>query len=380
MPKTITPTSIRPVGEHVSLKQQALPARYAGFSEQYVGSGTMALQYAVQQIKAQHRHPRCEIMLPAYACPDLVSACIGAGVTPILVDLGPNSPFPSLDAIKDKLTQHSAGVILINFLGLSPPKRLFDDISALGLMTIEDRAQSFEPAHEAGKLLGDYVIFSFGKGKPVSLLGGGLCLSRSANTATDATEQKSNTSDSKIPWTFRLKASLYNLVIQPFFYYCLLKVPGLSIGETHYKAPEPIENLPAFKHHLIRANIGRQHAINQNAQDQLTQAAAAKGLHSFGSAPYEQRLLRLPFLAPNKQHRDTVLTQLNASGIGASAMYNTPLPNIKGTPLDSAQREAAYPNALDFADRLITLPCHSGVRGPAFKRILSALADTQISN
>jgi len=396
MPSAIFPNFIRPVGEAVSLKQSSSPTSYEGFSEYYVGSGTMALQYALQQVKAEaekrlalnagrqqndqsKQAKPCEILIPAYACPDLVSACIGANVTPVLVDLAPGSPFPSLDAIKEKLTEHTAGVILVNFLGLSPPKDLFDNIKALGLASIEDRAQSFVCAADANQLLGDYVIFSFGKGKPISLLGGGLALSRSVSTTTDSTNdthEKSITRCSKTPWSFRLKVTLYNIVIQPFFYYWLLKVPGLNIGETQYKTPEPLASMPIFKRSLINTNIEHQNQTNQSAQDRLTQAAISNGLQPIGNTHYKQRLLRLPLLAQNKPHRDTVLRQLNVGGIGASAMYNTPLPNIEGVPLQAVQREMTYTNALDFAERLITLPCHSGMKESDIKHVVSALALT----
>ena len=224
MLRTILPSYIRPVGEPVSLKQSSAPVSYQGFSERYLGSGTMALQYALQQVQsaqnqqtsASNQAARCEILLPAYACPDLVSACIGAGVIPVLVDLAPDSAFPSLASIKEKLTAQTTGVILINFHGISPPKDLFDDIKALGLASIEDRAQSFICPSEASQLLGDYVIFSYGKGKPVSLLGGGLVLSRSTSATKDATGNKISTNNKNDsppappPWTFRLKVALYN--------------------------------------------------------------------------------------------------------------------------------------------------------------------------
>lgn len=380
MLNTILPRSVRPVGEPITLEQGAIPVRYKGFTEHYVGSGTMALQLALQYIKKRSGKAECEIMLPAYACPDLVSACVGASVTPILVDLEPETPFPALASIKENMTERTAGVVLVNFLGLSPPPSLFESINALGLETVEDRAQCFAAASSADQLLGDHVIFSFGKGKPISLLGGGLTLSRSTGADTNISQAVEGGDETpgvlqmKQPWAFQVKVSLYNAVIRPFFYYCLLKVPGLAIGETHYKDPEPIDKLPLFKRLMIQPNIQKQDGTNTAAQLRLAQLTSSIGLQAIGDQPYQQRLLRLPLLANDLNHRDRVLEHLNARGIGASAMYNTPLPGVKGTPLDEVQCHKPYPNAQNFADRLITLPCHSGVSNLDLDRVASAVA------
>jgi len=54
-------------------------------------------------------------------------------------------------------------------------------------------------------------------------------------------------------------------------------------------------------------------------------------------------------------------------------MYQTTLPNIEDTPLSEAQKQKFYPCAQSFADRLLTLPCHSDVSASSLSKIADIL-------
>mgnify|MGYP003632111363 FL=1 len=362
---------IRPVGESISTNQGKPIDAYPGYDTQFYGSGTMALQQALNLAKAKSGSAQAEVLLPAYACPDLISACVGADVKAVLMDnAAPNSPFPSIETIKQLTNENTAAVILVNFLGISPSSQLFNDIKELKLLIIEDRAQSFIPPEETSLLIGDYIVFSFGKGKPVSLLGGGALLIKDQNTPNSIGDHQEQ-ANAKLPWLIRL----YNLIIQPFFYYFLMKTPGLSIGETHYHVPEKITLMDNARLALLDSNIDKQYRSRQPfAQEQLyTICASPKNIQAL-SSELPQLLLRFPILCNNQLTRDQILSQLNQQGIGASKMYKTTLPNIEGTPLSEAQKQNPYPCAQSFADRLLTLPCHSDVGVSSLSKIADILS------
>jgi len=360
---------VRPVGESISIRQGAPIADYATYDMQLYASGTMALQQALSLAKERAHSTQPEVLLPAYACPDLISACVGAGVNAVLLDLdSPASPFPTIDVIKQHTNEHTIAVILVNFLGISPEKKLFDAIKELRLLAIEDRAQCFIAPEEASQLNGDYVIFSFGKGKPVSLLGGGALLVKdhkdSRHSADLRTPEERN---SKLPWLIRL----YNLIILPAFYYLLMKIPALSIGETHYHAPEAVTLMDSSRRALLQSNIEKQYrSLSRFAQKRLyAMCTPLSDIQALGNSELNPSLLRFPLLCKDRESRDLILSKLNRQGIGASKMYQTILPNIKGTPLSDSQQLKDYPNAQKFADRLLTLPCHSGVNTASLRKI-----------
>jgi len=366
---------IRPVGESISTQQGKPIDDYARYDMQLYASGTMALQQALSLAKQNSDSTHPEVLLPAYACPDLISACVGAEVNAVLVDIeSATSPFPSIETIKQHSNENTIAIILVNFLGISPEPVLFDAVRALGLLIIEDRAQSFITPEEATQLMGDYVIFSFGKGKPVSLLGGGALLIK-----TSPSFIKTNTpplsadilvavkQDLKLPWLIRL----YNLIVLPFFYHLLMKVPGLSIGETHYHAPKKITPLDNSRRLLLRANIDKQYRT-RSSQAQKTLYTLYKHsteIHTLGNIKFTPALLRFPMLCKDLATRDRLVTKFNTHGIGASKMYQTILPNMNGTPLSELEQQKSYPNAQQFANRLLTLPCHSGVNATSLQKM-----------
>src|SRR5262245_23054839 len=83
----------RPVPLALAAADPAPLARLSGpLSLGLYGSGTEALAAALCEARRLARTPpgvRPEAVLPAYGCPDLVSACVFAGVHPRLVDNAP---------------------------------------------------------------------------------------------------------------------------------------------------------------------------------------------------------------------------------------------------------------------------------------------------
>ncbi|GAA0839846.1 hypothetical protein GCM10009113_03960 [Marinobacter szutsaonensis] len=55
------------------------------------------------------------------------------------------------------------------------------------------------------------------------------------------------------------------------------------------------------------------------------------------------------------------MKKLNENGIGANAFYERVLPEIVDAPAVNHLLAGAYPEATDFASRLVTLPTHEGV-------------------
>ena len=62
-------------------------------ASRFYQSGTAALAAAISAAKLLKNKNYPEVILPAYACPDLVSAAVFAGVKPVLVDLEAERPW-----------------------------------------------------------------------------------------------------------------------------------------------------------------------------------------------------------------------------------------------------------------------------------------------
>ncbi|MAM88064.1 MAG: hypothetical protein CME36_12240 [unclassified Hahellaceae] len=392
---------VRPVGhpiitERGSRHTATSSTVYADYAPCYVNSGTAALQLAIQiavrcaiedDSNTSLKVPsEAEVIVPAYGCPDLITACVGAKVKPVLVDsCDPRSPFPGFKQIAEAISPKTVAVIAANFLGKSPEldKAQWQALRTRGARhIIEDRAQAFPFSSEEQSFFGDTVVASFGKGKPVSLLGGGMLLiNRQYHHLCDFSQYNPRAVSTLERLKIEAKIAAYNLVITPAVYAQLLKVPGLNIGATSYKPPLPIVPLDQARLSWLPANAYRlenNFELRALIERLLRIVSFNYKLSLIGSSQDElyeaRRMLRFPVLAESKAHRDDLLKRFHKAGIGTSAMYGKALPDMADVPLSDEVRKADFSNARSFADRLFTLPCHEDVTDETVKAIEDVLA------
>jgi dTDP-4-amino-4,6-dideoxygalactose transaminase len=377
---------LRPVGSPVPFprirERQELPWA-ALYHTEFMCSGTEALSLAVAI--AIHRHSQVstpEVIVPAYGCPDLVSAIIAQGGKPVLVDLVPNGPHMNDIGVREAMTPSTVAVVGVGFLGI--PERL-EELSGIcrehNLLLIEDSAQCFPPA-SASKPHADLVVLSFGRGKPINLMGGGALLVRTdlAGQAEEAVAQYP-VSVLKVGMAWLIKRLVFNLLMRRLPYYVLERMPFLGIGETKFHRLDTISclDLPESVLQAGLRDFQRRPLIHQRYDTELA-GLEAWGWKCLASDRSEMSrndpqqpvpLLRYPVLAPSKDMRDRALVVLNSEGIGASAFYGRALSQIEGVEalLDSAE----YPVASDFAARLFTLPTHEGVTARDVARVTETL-------
>ncbi len=220
------------------------------------------------------------------------------------------------------------------------------------------------------------MVLSFGRGKPVNAGGGGALLSRDSSGAAggfgwpDIVAQ----AGAGLRGASRaLKRVAFNLAIHPSAYGLMRRMPGLAIGETHYRpASEPMA-MDLFTARVLCSATAREPRAPSRAQREFEQAF--RGLpagwidlpHSIvqGAIP---PLLRYALLAPDRAVRDRVLGKLDR--FGASRFYGCALPDLPGMP---PVESSGIDEARRFADRVLTLPVHSDVDEPAIKAIVAGV-------
>jgi dTDP-4-amino-4,6-dideoxygalactose transaminase len=342
----------------------------------YLESGTAALAFALatlaQSAKEKGAAQR-DVLLPAYACPDVVSGVLFAGLRPKLVDLAPSSCFPSADQWQAACDRDTLAVLTVGFLGLRDPFVPARGDSAALPIHLEDCCQVHPGTvqHTEDRT----YVYSFGRGKPVSLLHGGAAV-----FAGNATVPAAPDATHKSLLELICRGLAYNTMRTPAIYGLVRKMPGLRLGATVFKPLRAIRAMhPGMAERLsIRvlnadARIQRQLAI----QARLATLAAAFPIVDLWSrhGTGEDWLLRYPVLLPDRASRDRALAELDARGLGASAFYAAALPNIQGVPLPDGARGAAV-RAQQFADRLITLPLHDAVREEDIDTMATVIART----
>lgn len=378
---------LRPVGSHVySPAPPPWPAwPWDGeWLSCFTPSGTAALAMAVAlacQRKSNVEKP--EVIIPAYGCPDLVAALVFQGAVPILVDLAPNSPWMDLDALKASITGATVAIVAVDFLGMAERLSVIAQLAAeRGLFLIEDSAQRFPPASISARNV-DCAVISFGRGKPINLMGGGLLLVHEAHRdALMSVSRRLPRLRSNHSVTGVWKRWLFNLILSRWLYVWLERMPFLHLGETRFKPLieygvwEPDESLLAGGV-MAYARRPDWSGVYDRALAFLEDGGwRCLPMHRSGESKNRTCLLRYPVLAPNTALRNQALAALNASGIGANAFYGAALPGTIGTAEHLRQDvlERRYEHAEDFAARLLTLPCHEDVKQRHIDRAAGVLA------
>lgn len=324
-------------------------------------SGTAALAQAMASCASRSSVKAPEIILPAYGCPDLVAACAHASVYPRLVDVAQSVWSYDLDALKSSLSDNTVAIVAINLLGLGDSSaKLISLCNDRKIPLIQDSAQYLP--RESIDWPGDYIVFSFGRGKPLNLLHGGALISPLRDTAPPPVGPIDHAARIRL-LSSRAAAVTFNVLTRPAIYRILSALPGTGLGDVTYK---PLANPAPLPEHAWRqvatafALYRQKQSYRRNVWTAALEEWPALGIVALAgpdsSLPSEP--LRLPMLAPDRAARDMLVDRLNGAGLGASHFYGTDLTKVAGIP-EMVKNQRPFPNASALADRLFTLPTHT---------------------
>ena len=330
-------------------------------------SGTAALGAALSACVRRAAIDRPEIIVPAYGCPALIAACMSAGATPRLVDVAADCWSYDLDALRLSITARTVALVAVNLLGLGDgAPDLLELCHSRSIPLIQDSAQYLP--REPIAWPGDFIILSFGRGKPLNLLyGGALIAPRDAVLPTPMSPTPGPVRNRLL--ATRAAGLAFNLLTRPHAYWLLSHLPGTGLGEVSYTSlaacqctPLPDRAWrrlgPAFVQYCRTPSYSRQiwaQAIEEWCSHGIEELCGPKSL-----PPLEP--LRLALLAPDRNARDSIVAHFNRAYLGASRFYGTDLPHIESLP-ECVRQQGPFPNASRLAARLYTLPTHSLV-GP----------------
>lgn len=376
-------SALPPVRRAVPLKRGDSGARLS--MERFFGnrkitlyaSGTAALAQAMAHCASRRSVGDPEVIIPAYGCPDLVAACLHASVYPRLVDVAPAQWSYDLEALKASLSGNTVAIVAINLLGLGDGSQ---ELTRLchhrNLPLIQDSAQYLP--RESVAWPGEYVVLSFGRGKPLNLLHGGALVSRLAEADDDSPAVPPDHCTTKERLlSSRLAAVAFNALTRPALYGIYSTLPGTGLGSVIYKPLRDASLLPeqawqqlgaAFELYCQKPSYRRD--IWATALEKWSELGifplAAPG------KPLPAEPLRLALLAPDRTARDLLVDRLNKAGLGASRFYATDLPEVTEIP-EQVKCQGPFPNARVLAERLFTLPTHALVDAETVHRTHAAV-------
>jgi len=334
------------------------------FSEQFVtylgvdadscvlaGSARSLLYLLLRTLRSQAcSGSATEVLIPGYTCYSVAAAVVKAGLKVQLYDLDPNTLQPDFDDLSRKISGGTLAVIGQHLLGVRTEMRKLARIAKQqGVCCIEDSAQYLNVGQVgmAEERAADYTLFSFGRGKPMPLGGGGALigketgmLSRVAEYLQSITPRPANP---LLPFAIRLFS-------WPKLYWMLERLP-LGLGRTVYDPEFTVASMPTLYQRIGTRALAGLAQLNRHRVEISRTYRTCLG----GSPQQDSAHVRFPVLV---REQDEVT---GMARFGVRRLYPLALCDLPPLGKHLVQLGLALPGAREIAERLVTLPTHRTV-------------------
>ncbi len=337
-------------------------------------SGTHALQIALLSSRASEASPLSSrasaaregsIAPPAYCCYDVATAAVGAGCKIALYDIDPETLTPNLDSLRRVFISGGSVAVIAPLYGVPIPWEPLEALAAeYGATLIEDAAQGHGALWRGRPLgsLGRLSVLSFGRGKGWTGGKGGALLARGGAELPDVDLPGA-------PWlddafTYGVGWAQWALG-RPTLYAIPSSVPGLELGETHYREPSAPRQIPRTAPAMLlhSRNAATESVVirRRNGEMVLAMLEGSREIETIQIHPdATPGYLRLPMLL---QSGMTSLPDPDrAKKLGIAPGYPTTLGALEAVQNRLTGPETIWPGADRLVRDLVTLPTHSRLR------------------
>jgi perosamine synthetase len=348
-------------------------------------SGRAALWLILKSLQ-RIKPGRNVVAVPAYTCFTVPASVVRAGLKLCPVDINPET----LDFSFGQLEKLSAAsllcVVASNLFGLPGDlERVRQIAHSKSAFVVDDAAQALGATcnGKPAGLRGDAGVFSFGRGKALAAIEGGLAVTNSAEIAAALQAEAKRLPRppfSRSAWLC-LQMAAYAALLDPRLYWIPNSVPFLRLGTTEFAPEFPVSRMSDLTAGLLSQTIGKLAQINQRRAS--TAASLSRGLAGHRQLTLPKPICgskaiytRFPIVASDGRTRDRAVARLRAAGIGASPFYPAAICDIDGVAPFAAPGFCHCPSAESLAKRLFTLPTHSYVRPQDISRMLEILQES----
>jgi len=333
-----------------------LRERYNAHHSLLTDSGTSALILALRQLLPA----RGTVAFPAYACSDLASAAIGAGMRVRLYDIDPATLNADLDSVRQVVKRGVDGIVVSHLYGYPADVPGVQQIaSERGVPVIEDAAQGAGGSLRGSRLgaLAEVSILSFGRGKGTTSGSGGAVLLRTPGSADWPPRVSAALGSPSLGAAEIFALAAQRLLSHPLLYRLPASIPGLRLGEMVYHPPRDPRPMAVASAAALRLALGLEEVEHSarcaHASELLTQISAASDAVavrpiSGGKSGY----LRFALL-------DTLGDRVPRPALGALRGYPMTLDQHRELSGLLVEGERAGKGSEFLRERLFTIPTHS---------------------
>jgi dTDP-4-amino-4,6-dideoxygalactose transaminase len=307
-------------------------------------------------LKKNEESQRNEVLIPGYTCYSVPAAIVKAGLKIAVYDLDPKTLQPDIESVNKAISEKTLAVVTQHLFGLITPLDEIINVShKKGAYLIEDAAQALGRDNWGNRLVisGDFGLFSFGRGKPLPIGNGGALAYNKRIPDMDSIEIGPQGNGLKhVAFTAATKIASHH------FFYWIPEMLPLGLGETVFDADFNIEGmtdstqamlvnaipfLDGFNEH--RRHIANVYELNIDP-DSKNQIIKNNNCNS---------IIRYPILLS----KNTLTKELKR--LGVRRMYPNAIVNENKIAPYLVDNPLHVPIAIEIAEKLFTLPTHTGI-------------------
>ena len=328
-------------------------------------SGRALLYLLLKTLKTKEKSSRNEVLIPGYTCYSVAAAIAKAGLDIRVYDLDPATLSPDYTSLEQAYTDKTLAVIVQHLFGIpvliEPVKKILD--RNVGSYIIEDAAQSLggKINNRPSGTHGDFGIFSFGRGKPLPLGGGGALISKSMDFFSDFNMEYPNKG-----YISLLLTAVIQMLSKPFLYWIPEKLP-LGLGETTFDFNFHVAPMPLLIQRLAEKSMTVLTDLNLHRSH--ISKIYEKAFKGKGAYPVSDKVFpvytRFPLIAGLKP------ISKELKNLGVRRMYPQPILHVQSIKPYIADIHFNTPGALEIAQNLITLPTHTGINENLAREIIA---------
>lgn len=342
-------------------------------------SGLYAALCALRRLRPDRR----VVAVPAYVCFSVPASIIRAGLEIQPVDV----EFETLDfdytQLEDLPKERLLCIISANLFGLvSDAARIQRIAREKGAFFLDDAAQALG-ASRGGQLAGtagDVGLYSFGRGKVLANIEGGMIVTGSEEIAV-AVEREVAAFPAPSPaheGRYLLSLLVYAAFLRPRLYWIPASLPVLGLGVTRFDLEFSATRASSLSIALSRQLLAGLEDVARGRQRNAAEISSLLQGHPNFMMPRVPEgcvpsFIRFPLIARDEETRNKALARLREVGLGATAFYPSAICDIEGIGRHVAVKDFHQPRAESLARRLLTLPTHSQVTRNDLGRIAQIL-------
>ncbi|MBZ5516294.1 MAG: DegT/DnrJ/EryC1/StrS family aminotransferase [Acidobacteriia bacterium] len=336
-----------------------------------ISSGRSALALILRglsRLKPDHR----VVAIPAYTCFTVPAAVVHARLKIHPVEIDPATLDCDPDGLENVPGDDLLCLVSSNLFGLTNDGARFRAAARVkGAFFIDDAAQALGASRNGcpAGTMGDAGFYSFGRGKALAAVEGGVIVTNSDDIAAAIREETQNLASSSVLHSAELlfQMLVYSVFLNPRLYWLPNSLPFLKLGSTEFNPAFRDYRMSALVRELLLRQMGMLDEFNRTRRENaLVLAGALEGNSSFtkprsadGCLP---NYIRFPLIARDEATRDRAVRELRAAGIGAGPFYPSAVCDIEGIAPHMALGNFHCAKAEDLSRRLFTIPTHPYVQ------------------